>query len=137
MKTEKTFLAKLLVATANMKVETAADLLTWKNGEVEENVVLEFARQYEKLNDEQKRKLIETAKSAHDEYVQEMMKRVIEPGKPSIQIELSHKDSEGDIKEEEIQDAMEFVDYVNEEMKPKGRKMKLETVNFSLVSATP
>jgi hypothetical protein len=61
-----------------------------------------------------------------------MMKRVIEPGKPRIQIELS-----GEVREEEIQDAMQFVDYVNEEMKPKGRKMKLDTVNFSLVSATP
>jgi hypothetical protein len=48
----------LLVAIDNMKVETAADLLTWKNGEVEENVVLEFARQYEKLNDEQKTSLL-------------------------------------------------------------------------------
>ncbi len=122
-----------MVATNNMKFETAADLLTWKNGEVEENVVLEFAHQYEKLNDEQKSQLIETAKSAHREYVQEMMKRVIEPGKPRIRIELSHKDSEGQVQEEEIQDAMEFVGYVNEEMKPKGRKMKLEAVNLSLV----
>jgi len=121
-----------LVATDNMKVETAADLLTWKNGEVEENVVLGFARQYEKLNDEQKSELIKTAKSAHREYVQQMMKRVSEPGKPRIQIELS-----GEVKEEQIQDSMEFVDYVNEEMKPEGRKMKLETVTFSLVSATP
>ena len=113
-----------------MKVETAADLLTWKNGEVEENIILEFARQYEKLNDEEKSELFETAKSAHDKYVQEMMKRVREPGKPRIRIELS-----GEVKEEQIQDAMEFVDYVNEEMKPKGRKMRLDTVSLSL--ATP
>jgi hypothetical protein len=52
-----------------IKVETAADLLTWKNGEVEENIILEFAHQYEKLNDEEKSELIETAGSAHDEYV--------------------------------------------------------------------
>jgi hypothetical protein len=37
-----------------MKFETAADLLTWKNAEVEENMVLEFAQQYEKLTDEEK-----------------------------------------------------------------------------------
>jgi GMP synthase PP-ATPase subunit len=113
-----------------MKLETAADLLTWKNEQLEENTILEFAQQYEKLNDEQKSELIKTAKSAHREYVQEMMKRVREPG-PRIQIELS-----GEVKEEQIQDSMEFVDYVNEEMKPKGREMKLETVTFSLVSAT-
>ena len=89
----KTFLAKLLVATDNMKFEAAADLLTWKNGEVEENIILEFARQYEKLNDEEKSELFETAKSAHDKYVQEMMKRVREPGKPRIRIEMSHKDN--------------------------------------------
>ena len=132
----KTFLVKLLVATDNMKVETAAELLTWKNGEVEENIILEFAHQYEKLNDEQKSQLIETAKSAHYEYVQEMMKRVREPGKPRIRIEMSHKDSEGEVKEEQIQDAMKVVECLNEEIKPKGRKMKLETVNLSLVSAT-
>ena len=46
----KTFLAKLLVATNNMKFETADDLLTWKNMEVEENAVVEFAELYENLN---------------------------------------------------------------------------------------
>jgi len=29
------------------------------------------------------------------------------------------------------------VECLNEEINPKGRKMKLDTVNFSLVSATP
>jgi pyruvate-formate lyase-activating enzyme len=115
-----------------MKLETATGLLTWKNAEVEEITLLEFAQQYENLTDEQKSDLIKTAKSAHKEYVQEMMRRVREPGRPRIQIELS-----GEVKEEEIQDSMEFVDYVNEDMKPKGRKMKLDTVNLSLVSATP
>jgi hypothetical protein len=67
-----------------MKFETAADLLTWKNGEVEENMVLEFAQQYEKLTDEEKSELIETAKSAHKEYVQKMIKRVKEPRKRMI-----------------------------------------------------
>jgi hypothetical protein len=108
-----------------MKFEMAADLLTWKNGEVEENIILEFAHQYEKLNDEQKSDLIETAKSAHDEYVQEMMKRVREPGKPRMRIELSHKDSEGQVQEDQIQDAMELVECLNEEINPKGRNMKL------------
>ena len=46
-------LAKLLVATNNMKFETADDLLTWKNMEVEENTVVEFAELYENLTDEQ------------------------------------------------------------------------------------
>jgi hypothetical protein len=55
-----------------MKFETAADLLTWKNGEVEENMVLEFAQQYEKLTDEEKSELIETAKSAHKEYCRKL-----------------------------------------------------------------
>jgi hypothetical protein len=66
-----------------------------------------------------------------------MMRRVREPGRPRIRIDLSHQYSEGEVKEQQIQDAMEFVDYLNEEMKPKGRKMKLNTVNLSLVSATP
>ena len=44
-----------------MKFETSADLLTWKSGEVEENMILEFAQQYEKLTDEEKSELIETA----------------------------------------------------------------------------
>jgi len=35
----KTFLAKLLIATNNMKFETAADLLTWKNMEVEDDAM--------------------------------------------------------------------------------------------------
>jgi hypothetical protein len=34
------------------------------------------------------------------------MERVREPGKPSIRIEMSHKDSEGQVQEEQIQDAM-------------------------------
>jgi biopolymer transport protein ExbD len=50
----------------------------WKKGEVEENIILDCARQYEKLNDEEKSELIETAKSAHYEYVQHIMKRVRE-----------------------------------------------------------
>jgi len=132
----KTFLAKLLVAI-NMSLETAADLLTWKNMEVEENTVVEFAELYEDLTDEQKSELIDTAKSVHKEYVQQMIKRVREPGKPRIRIELSHKDSEGQVQEEQIQDTMEVVECLNKEIKPKGRKMKLETVNLSLVSATP
>ena len=119
-----------------MKFETAADLLTLKNMEVEENAVVEFVELYENLTDEQKTDLIKTAKSAHKEYVREMMKRVREPGKPRMRIEI-RTDSECEVKEEQIQDSMEFVDYVNEEMKPEGRKMKLETVTFSLVSATP
>jgi hypothetical protein len=120
-----------------MKFETADDLLTWNNMEVEENTVVEFAELYENLTDEQKSELMDTAKSIHREYVQQMMKRVREPGKTRIRIELSHKDSEGQVQEEQIQDAMGVVECVNEEMKPKGRKMKLETVNLSLVSATP
>jgi len=111
-----------LVATNNMKFETAADLLTCKNGEVEENIILEFARQYEKLNDEEKSELFETAKSAHDEYVQEMMKRVREPGKPRMRIELSHKDSEGEVEEEQIQDAMEVVECLNKKVQPEEGK---------------
>jgi hypothetical protein len=126
-----------MLVAINMKFERAADLLTWKNAEVEENMVLEFARQYEKLTDEEKSELIETAKSAHREYVQEMIKRVREPGKPRIRIELSHKDSEGEVEEDQIQDAMELVECLNKKVKPEGRKMKLETVNLSLVSATP
>ena len=66
-----------------------------------------------------------------------MMKRVREPRKPRIRIDLSLEDSEGEVKEQQIQDAMEVVECLNEEIKPKGRKMKLETVNLSLVSATP
>ena len=120
-----------------MKFETADDLLTWKNMEVEENAVVEFAELYENLTDEQKSELTDTAKSIHREYVQQIIKRVREPAKPRIRIELSHKDSEGQVQEEQLQDAMEVVECLNEEIKPKGRKMKLETVNLSLVSATP
>jgi hypothetical protein len=120
-----------------MKFENAADLLTWKNMEIEENAVVEFAELYENLTDEQKSELIDTAKSIHREYVQQMMKRVREPRKQRIRIELSHKDSEGQVQEEQIQDTMEVVECVNEEIKPKGRKMKLETVNLSLVSVMP
>ncbi len=120
-----------------MKFETAADLLTWKNGEVEENIILEFAYQYENLTDEQKSELIDTAKLIHREYVQEMMKRVREPGKPRMRIELSHKDSEGEVKKDQMQDAMEIIGSLNKKIKPEGRKMKLEMVNLSLVSATP
>ena len=61
------------------------------------------------------------------------MKRVREPGKPRMRIELSHKDSEGEVEE----DQMEVVDCLNKKVKLEGRKMKLETVNVSLVSATP
>ena len=114
----------------------AADLLTWKNMEVEENTVVEFAELYENLTDEERGDLAQTAKLAHREYVQQMMKRLREPGKQRMQIELSHKDSEGEVEEEQIQDAMEVIECVNEEIKPKGRKMKLETVDLSLVSAT-
>ena len=126
-----------MLVAINMSLETAADLLTWKNMEVEENTVVEFAELYEDLTDEQKSELIDTAKSIHREYVQQMIKRVREPGKPRIRIELSHKDSEGQVQEEQIQDTMEVVECLNKEIKPKGRKMKLETVNLSLVSATP
>ena len=52
-----------------MKIETAADLLTWKNMEVEENTLVEFAEGYEKLTEEQKSELIDTAKSIHRGYV--------------------------------------------------------------------
>jgi hypothetical protein len=45
-----------------------------------------------------------------------MMRRVREPGRPRIRIDLSHQYSEGEVKEQQIQDAMEFVDYLNEEM---------------------
>ena len=126
-----------MLVAINMSLETAADLLTWKNMEVEENAVVEFAELCENLTDEQKSELIDTAKSVHKEYVQQMIKRVREPGKPRIRIELSHKDSEGEVEEEQIQDAMEVVECLNEEIKPEGRKMKLVTVNLSLVSATP
>ena len=115
-----------------MEFETA----TWKNAEVQENALVEFAHQYEKLTDEQKSELIDTAKSIHREYVQEMMKRVREHGKPRMRIELSHRDSEGEVKQDQIQDAMEVGECLNEEIKTKGTKMKLETVNLSLVSAT-
>jgi hypothetical protein len=50
-----------MLGAVNMKFETSADLLTWKSGEVEENMILEFAQQYEKLTDEEKSELIETA----------------------------------------------------------------------------
>lgn len=104
--------------------------------EVEENTLVEFTEVYEKLTEEQKSELIDTAKSIHREYVQEMMKRVREPAKPRMQIDLSHKDSEGEVKQDQIQDAMELVECLNKETEPKGRKMKLNTVNLSLVSAT-
>lgn len=58
-------------------------------------MLLEFAQQYEKLTDEEKSDLAQTAKSSHREYVQEMMGRVREPVRPRIRIDLSHKDSEG------------------------------------------
>ena len=48
-----------------MKIETAADLLTWKNAQLEENTLLEFTQQYEKLTDEQKSELIDRDKSIH------------------------------------------------------------------------
>jgi hypothetical protein len=116
----------------------AADLLTWKSGEVEEaeNMVLEFALQYEKLTDEQKSDLLKIAKSAYREYVQEMLKRVKEPGKLRMQIELLHNDLEGKVEVDQIQDAMKLVERFNEEAKPRGRQMKIDTVNFSLIQAT-
>jgi hypothetical protein len=120
-----------------MNVETAADLLTWKNAQLEENVLLEFAQQYEKLTDEEKSDLAQTAESAHREYVQEMMRRVTEPKRPRIRIDLSSGDSEGEVNEDQIQEAMGFVDVVKEMAKPKGRKMRLDTVSLSVVSATP
>jgi hypothetical protein len=49
-------------------VLTAAELLTWNSGEIkegkEENMVMEFAQQYEKLTDDEKSELIETARLA-------------------------------------------------------------------------
>lgn len=104
--------------------------------EVEENTLVEFAEGYEKLTEEQKSELIDTAKSIHRGYVQEMVKRVRDPGKPRMRIELSHKGSEGEVKQDQIQDAMEVVECLNKETESKGRKMKLDTVNLSLVSAT-
>jgi hypothetical protein len=63
---------------------------------------------------------------------------------PTDQLYNMHKstdeirtDSEGEVGEEQIQDAMEVVKSLNEETKPKGRKMKLEIVNLSFASATP
>jgi hypothetical protein len=50
---------------------------------------IEFAQQYEKLTDEEKSDLAQTAKSSHREYVQEMMGRVREPGRPRIRIDLT------------------------------------------------
>ena len=73
--------------------------------EVEENAVVEFAELYENLTDEQKSELIDTAKSIHREYVQEMVKRVREPGKPRMRIEMSHKDSEGEVQEDQIENS--------------------------------
>ena len=48
---------------------------------------------------------------------------------------LSHKDSEGQVQEEQIQDAMEVVESLNKEAEPKGRKMKLEMVKLSFASS--
>jgi hypothetical protein len=49
-------------------VLTAAELLTCHSGEIkegkEENMVMEFAQQYEKLTDDEKSELIETARLA-------------------------------------------------------------------------
>ena len=53
-----------------MKFETAADLLTWKNIEVEESTIVEFLDGYEKLTEEQKSELIDIAKSIHRQYAQ-------------------------------------------------------------------
>ena len=58
------------------------------------------------------------------------MKRVADPRKPRIRIELLHKDSEGEIQKDQIQDAMEFVESLNKKIKPERRKTKLDTVNF-------
>jgi hypothetical protein len=92
-----------------IKVETAADLLTWKNAQLEENTVLEFTQQYEKLTDEEKADLIGTAKSAHKEYVQKMIKKVKERKKRRIDIELEGGEpSEAEVKEKDIQDVMGF-----------------------------
>jgi hypothetical protein len=97
---------------------------------------LEFAQQYEKLTDEEKSELIETAKSAHREHMQEMLKRVKEPRKHMIEIELSNSGPEAEAQEDQIQDAMKLVEYVNEKVSPGGKQMKLDTVNFSLIQAT-
>ena len=42
----------------------------------------------------------------------------------------------GEVKEDQIQDAREIVESLNKKVKPEERKMKLETANLSLVSAT-
>ena len=43
---------------------------------------------------------------------------------------MLHKDSEGEIQKDQIQDAMEFVESLNKKIKPERRKTKLDTVNF-------
>jgi uncharacterized protein YqgV (UPF0045/DUF77 family) len=117
-----------------------ADLLTWKSGEIkeeEENMVLEFVQQYEKLTDEEKSKLLETAKSAHSNYVQEMIKRVKETEEPKITFEISAKDSANkEVAEEDVKELLRVVKNVKETMKPKGSKMKMDTVSISLISST-
>jgi uncharacterized protein YqgV (UPF0045/DUF77 family) len=117
-----------------------ADLLTWKSVEIkeeEENMVLEFVQQYEKLTDEEKSKLLETAKSAHSNYVQEMIKRVKETEEPKITFEISAKDSANkEVAEEDVKELLRVVKNVKETMKPKGSKMKMDTVSISLISST-
>jgi hypothetical protein len=61
-------------------------------------------------------------------------KRVKEPRKPRIKIDLLHKDSEGEVETDQIQDAMKLVEYVNEKAKLRGKKMKMDTVT-SLIQA--
>jgi hypothetical protein len=65
-----------------------------------------------------------------------MIKRVKEPRKRMIEIELSNSGPEGEVQEDQIQDAMKLVEYVNEKVTPGGKQMKLDTVNFSLIQAT-
>jgi hypothetical protein len=65
-----------------------------------------------------------------------MIKRVREPGKPRVRIELLHRDLEGEVKGDQIQDAMKLVEYLNEKSKPRGKKMKIDAVDFSLIQAT-
>ena len=59
-----------------------------------------------------------------------MMNRVADPRKPRIRIGMLHKDSEGEIQKDQIQDAMEFVESLNKKIKPGRRKTELDTVSF-------
>lgn len=121
-----------------MEFETATDLLTWKNAEVEEKIILEFTQQYEKLTDEEKVDLIKTAKSAHSEYVQKIVERAKDPKKRKIEIEIGGDPSKGEIKESDIQDIMKMIEDMNGQVsRPKGEQRKLDRVNLSWISSTP